>query len=110
MSSELQMLLFVVGCLVALLVLIGTAMARFYRRSSADEALVRTGSGGTRVYIGEGAFVMPVLHQLMRVSLKSIKLTVDRSGKQHALVTADKIKANVTTELYVKVEPLEDSV
>src|SRR4051812_21266032 len=109
MSPQLQVLAVVVACFVAILALIGAAFSSFYRRSSADEALVRTGAGGTHVYIGEGAFVMPVVHQLMRVSLKSIKLTVDRSGKQHALVTADKIKANVTTELYVKVEPLEDS-
>jgi flotillin len=110
MSPQVQLLLFIIGCAVAMIVLLGTAVKQFYRRCSADEALVRTGSGGVRVYIGEGAFVMPVLHQLMRVSLKSIKLMVDRSGKQHALVTADKIKANVTTELYVKVEPLEESV
>jgi uncharacterized membrane protein YqiK len=110
MTPQIELLLFVVGCALVMLILITIAFGRFYRRATADEALVRTGAGGTRVYIGEGAFVMPVIHQLMRVSLKSIKLTVDRSGKQHALVTADKIKANVTTELYVKVEPLEESV
>jgi uncharacterized membrane protein YqiK len=110
MITTLELVLFVAGGAVGALVLLGMSVSRFYRRCSADEALVRTGQGGTRVYIGAGAFVLPVLHQLMRVSLKSIKLTVERSGKQHALVTADKIKANVTTELYVKVEPLQDSV
>jgi len=49
------------------------------------------------------------LHQLLRVSLRSVKLSVERASK-NALVTADKIKANVTTELYVKVEPLADDV
>ena len=33
----------------------------------------------------------------------------ERAGRM-ALVTADKIKANVETELYVKVEPLADDV
>ncbi len=99
-----------VGISLVSIIILGRVMKNTYQRSSADEALVRTGAGGTRVYIGGGAFILPVLHQLMRVSLKSIKLTVERSGKQHALVTADKIKANVTTELYVKVEPLQDSV
>jgi uncharacterized membrane protein YqiK len=110
MITTLEWVLFIAGGSVGALVVLGTAVSRFYRRCSADEALVRTGAGGTRVYIGAGAFVLPAVHQLMRVSLKSIKLTVERSGKQHALVTADKIKANVTTELYVKVEPLQDSV
>lgn len=85
------------------------AMSRFYRRCGADEALVRTGSGGNRVVIGGGILVFPVLHQLLRVSLRSIKLSVERSSS-NALVTADKIKANVTTELFVKVEPLAEDV
>lgn len=110
MSTQLQLLLFIVGGIVTLLLLITASVRSFYRRSTADEALIRTGAGGVRVAIGEGVFVIPGIHQLMRVSLKSIKLSVERSGKQHALVTADKIKANVTTELYVKVEPLDDSV
>ncbi|MFO0587675.1 MAG: flotillin domain-containing protein [Polyangiaceae bacterium] len=94
---------------VFLLVVIATAFARFYRRPGADEALVRTGQGGNQVAIGEGIFVYPILHQLMRVSLRSIKLSVERSAK-NALVTKDKIKANVTTELYVKVAPVKEDV
>jgi uncharacterized membrane protein YqiK len=34
---------------------------------------------------------------------------VERSGR-NALVTRDKIRANVTTELYIKVEPIEEDV
>jgi uncharacterized membrane protein YqiK len=86
-----------------------TVMSRCYRRCAADEALVRTGVGGNKVYIGGGALVLPVVHQLLRVSLRSVKLIVERSGK-NALVTGDKIKANVTTELYIKVEPIKEDV
>jgi uncharacterized membrane protein YqiK len=85
-----------------LVIMIPSVFARFYRRCGADEALVRTGSGG-------GILVFPVLHQLLRVSLRSVKLSVERSAK-NALVTADKIKANVATELYIKVEPLAEDV
>lgn len=94
---------------VFLIVIVATAFARFYRRPGADEALVRTGSGGNQVAIGEGIFVYPILHQLMRVSLRSSKLSVERSGK-NSLVSKDKIKANVTTELYVKVAPVKEDV
>jgi uncharacterized membrane protein YqiK len=86
-----------------------TLISRCYRRCGADEALVRTGSGGNKVVIGGGVLVFPVIHQLLRVSLRSVKLIVERSGK-NALVTGDKIKANVTTELYIKVEPIAEDV
>lgn len=86
-----------------------TMVSRCFRRCGADEALVRTGSGGNKVVIGGGVLVFPVIHQLLRVSLRSVKLIVERSGK-NALVTGDKIKANVTTELYIKVQPLAEDV
>lgn len=92
-----------------MLLSIFTVLSRFYRRCGADEALVRTGSGGNKVVIGGGVLVYPILHQLLRVSLRSVKLSVERSAK-NALVTADKIKANVTTELYIKVEPIQEDV
>jgi flotillin len=94
---------------VMMLLMIFTVLSRFYRRCGADEALVRTGSGGNKVVIGGGVLVYPILHQLLRVSLRSVKLSVERSAK-NALVTADKIKANVTTELYIKVEPIAEDV
>ena len=87
-----------------LLTVFVVSIAKFYRRCGADEALVRTGAGGNKVVIGGGVIVYPILHQLLRVSLRSIKLQVERSGR-NALVTKDKIRANVTTELYIKVEP-----
>jgi uncharacterized membrane protein YqiK len=97
--------------IVGLLVVVSTLsmISRCYRRCGADEALVRTGSGGNKVVIGGGILVFPVIHQLLRVSLRSVKLLVERSGK-NALVTGDKIKANVTTELYIKVQPLAEDV
>ena len=98
-----------VGAGVFVLITLMTVVAKFYRRCGADEALVRTGSGGNKVVIGGGIVVYPILHQLLRVSLRSVKLSVERSGR-NALVTADKIKANVTTELYIKVEPIADDV
>src|SRR6187551_12810 len=98
-----------VGAIVFTLITILTVIAKFYRRCGADEALVRTGSGGNKVVIGGGVTVYPILHQLLRVSLRSVKLSVERSGR-HALVTRDKIRANVTTELYIKVEPIHEDV
>ena len=97
------------GALFLFLVVVGLTVKRFYERASADEALVRTGMSGTRVVIGGGMIVLPGLHQLMRVSLRTITLTVERMG-HHALVTADKIKACCTMELYIKVDDTEEAV
>jgi flotillin len=99
------------GIAVGLLLLVSfmSMISRCYRRCGADEALVRTGSGGNKVVIGGGVLIFPVIHQLLRVSLRSVKLLVERSGK-NALVTGDKIKANVTTELYIKVQPIAEDV
>jgi flotillin len=94
---------------VVLIVSLLAMIAKFYRRCGADEALVRTGAGGNKVVIGGGILVYPILHQLQRVSLRSVKLSVERAGRM-ALVTADKIKANVSTELFIKVEPLAEDV
>jgi uncharacterized membrane protein YqiK len=108
-KPEFQVFALAVFGVLFLLVIFVVTLAKFYRRCGADEALVRTGAGGNRVVIGGGITVYPILHQLLRVSLHSIKLSVERSGK-NALVTRDKIKANVTTELYIKVEPIAEDV
>ena len=107
-TAEFRWIVFGVLGLVVVIVFL-SSLARFYRRPAADEALVRTGSGGNQVAIGQGMMIVPILHQLMRVSLRSLKLSVERSGR-NALVTRDKIKANVTTELYVKVAPVKEDV
>ncbi len=98
-----------VGAFLLLMLTVGMMVKKFYKRASADEALVRTGSGGVKVVIGGGMMVLPVFHQIMRVSLRTITLTVQRFG-QHALVTADKIKACCTMELYIKVDDTEEAV
>ena len=88
---------------------LGLLVKRFYQKCAADEAIVRTGMGGTNVVIGGGMLVLPVLQQVMRVSLRTITLTVERSAHL-ALVTADKIKACCTMELYIKVDDTEEAV
>jgi uncharacterized membrane protein YqiK len=108
-KTEFQVILLAIIVIVFILSVVAVTLAKFYRRCGADEALVRTGSGGNKVVIGGGVTVYPILHQLLRVSLRSIKLSVERSGR-NALVTRDKIRANVTTELYIKVEPIQEDV
>jgi flotillin len=82
---------------------------RLYVRTKANEAFVRTGKGGARVILDGGAVVVPVLHEVVRVPLETMRLDVDRTGGD-ALITADKLRADLKAEFYIRVQPNRDDV
>ena len=57
-----MMILGAIGAVVAVAVLLGVmiAFARWYQKAAADEAIIRTGSGGQRVTIDGGILAIPV--------------------------------------------------
>src|SRR5262245_60794851 len=73
------------GLALILIVAITTIVTRLYRRASANLAFVRTGSGGAIVVKDSGKLVVPVLHQVIPVSLETMRLNVERRGT-HALI------------------------
>jgi uncharacterized membrane protein YqiK len=73
-----------------------------YKRAPANMGFIRTGFLGTKVCLGRGAIVLPVFHEVTWISLETIKLIVSRSREQ-AILTADKIRIDVVTELYAHV-------
>jgi len=73
-----------------------------YKRAPSNMGFIRTGFLGTKVCLGRGAIVLPVFHEVTWVSLETIKLIVGRSREQ-AILTSDKIRIDVTTELYTHV-------
>lgn len=73
-----------------------------YKRAPANMGFIRTGFLGTKVCLGRGAIVLPVFHEITWVSLETIKLIVSRSRDQ-AILTSDKIRVDVVTELYAHV-------
>lgn len=96
----------------ALLLLAGGALglyAKVYRRSSANQAFVRTGQGGTKVVLDRGVMVYPIFHQIVPVSLETMKLEVERRG-QDALITKDNLRVDVKGEFYIKVKALEEDI
>ena len=80
-----------------------------YKRAPANMGFIRTGFGGTKVCLGQGAMVFPVFHEITWVSLETIKLIVSRSRDQ-AILTADKIRVDVVAELYTHVGHSEDDL
>ncbi len=73
-----------------------------YKRAPANMGFVRTGFLGTKVCLGRGAIVLPVFHEVTWVSMETIKLIIGRSRDQ-AILTADKIRIDLNTELYTHV-------
>ncbi len=80
-----------------------------YKRAPANMGFIRTGFLGTKVCLGRGAMVLPVFHEVSWISLETIKLIVARSRDQ-AVLTSDKIRIDVVTELYAHVGRTEDDL
>ena len=94
--------------LVAMLVF-GFVIARMYKRSTREFSLVRTGSGGRKIIMDGGCLVIPVLHELVRISMKTTRLEVKRDG-QSALITKDRMRVDVSAEFYVTVQGNADGI
>lgn len=88
---------------VFVLILIITVAIKAYRKTSSDKAFVRTGAGRAKVIIDGGAFVFGIVHQIKWISLETMRLTVDRRGRD-ALITNDRYRVDITCDFYVRVE------
>jgi uncharacterized membrane protein YqiK len=84
-------------------------ITRLYVKTKANEALVKTGMGGMRVVKDGGAIIIPVIHELVIVRLNTIKLEMTRQGAD-ALITSDKLRADVSAQFYVKVQPNDEDI
>ena len=109
MESTLMTILVFVGIIFAVLFIIGMMFARLYKRSSKEVSFVRTGLGGEKVILGGGAFVFPVLHEVIPVNMNTLRLEVKRAEDQ-ALITRDRMRVDVMAELYVRVKPTAESI
>jgi flotillin len=96
----------------AILVLIAVTailvVTKLYVRAKPNAAFVRTGMGGLKVVKDGGALVIPILHQIVWVNLETIRLEVNRSGKD-ALIVKD-MRADIQAEFFVRVQPDESSI
>jgi len=84
-------------------------ITRLYVKTKASEAFVRTGMGGIRVIKDGGALVIPVVHQIVRISLQTVRLEVHREGAD-ALITKDKLRSDIRAEFFVRVPPTDESI
>ena len=104
-----QVVLIGFGAAVVLLFGILVVITRLYHKAAADEAFVRTGVGGRRCIIDGGAIVVPVVHEVITVPLRTFKLQIDRTGPD-ALITADFLRADVKAVFYIRVQKEEKAI
>ena len=94
------------GVVVAIVVvaIVVVFLNRFYRKSTRDVALVRTGFGGQRIVISGGCLALPFLHKVDEINMRTIRVEVRRAGDK-SLITVDRIRVDVELEFYVRVQP-----
>src|SRR5262245_49254663 len=86
-----------VGTLLLILCAVMVVFTRLYQKAAANRAFVRTGQGGEKVVLDGGAIVIPVLHNVIPVSLETMRLSVERRGP-HALITRDNLRVDLSAE------------
>lgn len=107
---------FDIGVLIVVLILIVIGIALFwwilsklYQRSTTELSFVRTGFLGRKVVISGGAVVIPVLHEVTRINMSTVRVNVKHEN-EHALITQDRMRVNVEADFYVRVEPTREAV
>ncbi len=102
---------FILGLIVAAIVvaIVVWLLHWLYLRSSKERAFVRTGLGGQKVVLDGGAFVLPIVHDVIPVNMNTLRLEVAR-GRDKALITKDRMRVDVIAEFYVRVAARAESV
>ncbi|MBL8379525.1 MAG: flotillin family protein [Burkholderiales bacterium] len=80
-----------------------------YLRSSKERAFVRTGLGGQKVVVNGGAFVLPIVHEVVPVNMNTLRLEVTRA-REKAIITQDRMRVDVTGEFYVRVQASAEAI
>src|ERR1700691_4977901 len=82
---------------------------RFYRKSTRETALVRTGFGGQRILISGGCLALPFLHKIEEINMRTLRVEVRRAGDK-SVITEDRMRVDVELEFYVRVIPTPDGI
>jgi uncharacterized membrane protein YqiK len=104
------------GTLIVALILVVIAIAvlwwilsKLYQRSTTELSFVRTGFLGQKVVISGGAVVIPVVHEVTRINMNTVRVGVKHENER-ALITQDRMRVNVEADFYIRVEPTREAV
>ena len=80
-----------------------------YRRSSKEVSFVRTGLSGEKVVLSGGAFVLPIVHNITSVGMRTLRIEVKRGGDK-SIITKNRMRVEIVAEFYVRVTPTKEAV
>lgn len=106
---EFTTLAIIVAAVIGFLIFVGLVLGRLYRRATREVSLVKTGAGGKKVIMDGGTIVVPLLHEISPVNMKTLRLEVQRNG-DGALITKDRMRVDVGVEFYVSVNATEEGI
>lgn len=102
--------------IIALIILIALAIAIIvyllhwlYRRSSKEVSFVRTGMGGEKIVLSGGALVLPIVHNVTMVGMRTLCIEIRRQGEK-SLITRNRMRVELVAEFYVRVKPEKEAV
>ena len=90
-------------------ILFGVLLMVIFKHATNDRAFVRTGYGDEIIALNTGVFVLPLLHHVVPVNLKTIRLEIELSD-EFAVLTKDYMKVDLSIDFYVKVLAEKESV
>ena len=93
-----------VGLGILAVVLLGllAVLMTWYKKVPQGQALIRTGSGGSKVALDRGMFVIPVLHMVEQMDL-SVKTIEIARLKKDGLICKDNMRADIKVVFFVRV-------
>ncbi len=109
LASSSKWLISVFGIVLLVIGVILFVLTKLYVKTPANEAFIRTGMGGERVIIDGGAIFISLFHEIKKVSLETMKLSVDRVARD-AIISKDKLKVDLTAEFYIKIPKTPEGV
>src|SRR5579864_4996748 len=97
----------VAGLLVLVILMIMVMVARMYRKVGPNEALIRYGMGGTHVFCGRGAIILPMVQTCRDLSLELMSFDV---APQQNLYTKQGVAVTVEAVAQIKVKSDKESI
>jgi flotillin len=101
--------LFVIAVIALVIAIAVMFLNRFYRKSTRDIALVRTGFGGQRILISGGCLALPFLHKVDEINMRTLRIEVRRTAEK-SVITEDRMRVDVELEFYVRVMPSQEGI
>jgi len=109
MQINFGLVLLTIVFIVIVIAILWWILSKLYQRSTTELAFVRTGFMGERVAISGGALVIPVLHEVTRVNMNTMRISLAHHNED-ALITQDRLRVNVEADFYVRVKPEQHAV